>query len=246
MPEAIQIKNLSFSYTPGKPVLNNLNLEVKPGEKLGLIGPMGTGKSTLLLHLNGILAGSGMVKIGDTLVENRSLADIRRKVGLVFQNPDDQLFSPTVEDDVAFGPLNFGYSREEVAKRVRNALEAMSLTGFEKSVSHHLSMGERKRVALATVIATNPEVIAFDEPFSSLDPSMMAQLLKLINGLQATLVIVSQLFLPLLSCCDRVAILNKGSIMAVGPAQDIIRDDELMRSNGMDLGFYKKACRAFF
>jgi cobalt/nickel transport system ATP-binding protein len=246
MSAAIQIENLSFSYTPGKPVLNNIGLDIEPGEKLGLIGPMGAGKSTLLLHLNGILAGSGTVKIGGTLVEKKSLAEIRRKVGLVFQNPDDQLFNPTVEEDVAFGPLNFGYSRHEVTERVRAALEAMNLTGFEKSVSHHLSMGERKRVALATVIATSPEVIAFDEPFSSLDPAMMVQFIKLINGLQATLIIVSQALLPLLSCCNRLAIINRGSIVAVGPAKEIVRDEALLRSNGMDLGFYKDACRAFF
>ncbi len=246
MSVGIHIKNLSFSYTPEKTVLDNITLDINPGEKFGIIGPMGSGKSTLLLHLNGILTGSGIIRIGDTVVEKKSLPDVRRKVGLVFQNPDDQLFSPTVEEDVAFAPINFGFGSEEVAVRVRDALEAMRLTGFEKSLSHHLSMGERKRVALATVMATTPDVIAFDEPFTSLDPPMMMQLLDLINGLKATLVIVSQSFLPLVSCCQRVAILNKGKIVAVGPVKEIIKDDALMRSNGLDLSLYKRACKEFF
>jgi len=246
MSVAIHIKNLNYSYEPDKPVLQNISLDINPGEKFGIIGPMGSGKSTLLLHLNGILRGEGLVKIGDTVIEKKSLADIRRKVGLVFQNPDDQLFNPTVEEDIAFGPLNFGFSSEEVAARVKYALEAMNLIGFEKSLSHHLSMGERKLVALATVLALKPEVIALDEPFSGLDPPMMMQLLNLINDFEATLVIVSQSLLPLVACCQRVALINKGKIIAVGPVKDIIKDDELMKSNGLDLSFYKKTFKEFF
>ncbi len=240
MAAAIEIRDLGFSYTPGNPVLENINLDIEAGEKFGIIGPMGSGKSTLLLQLNGILRGSGTVRIGGTILNDKTLGLIRRRLGLVFQNPDDQLFNPTVEEDVAFGPLNFGYSPEEVTARVGEALEAMKLAGFEKSLSHHLSMGERKRVALATVLAAKPEVIAFDEPFSSLDPSMLMQLLDIINGLEATLVIVSQSLLPLVSCCRRLALLNNGGIVAVGPVKDILRDDELLRANGLDLGYYKK------
>ncbi len=246
MSVAIHIKNLNYSYDREKPVLNDISLDIKPGEKFGVIGPMGSGKSTLLLHINGILMDNGIVKIGDTVIEKKSLAEIRRKVGLVFQNPDDQLFNPTVEEDIAFGPLNFGFSSEEVSSRVKYALEAMNLTGFEKSLSHHLSMGERKRVALATVLALKPEVIALDEPFSSLDPPMMMQLLNLINELKATLVIVSQSLIPLISCCQRVALINKGKIIAVGPVKEIIKDDELMRENGLDMSFYKKTFKEFF
>ncbi len=246
MPAGIHIENLSFSYTPGKPVLKNITLDINPGEKLGVIGPSGAGKSTLLLHLNGILSGNGIVDIGDTRIEKNSLAKIRKLVGIVFQSPDDQLFNPTVEEDIAFGPLNFGFSREEVAVRVKDALRAMNLIGFEKSISHHLSLGERKRVALATVLAINPEVIAFDEPFSSLDPAMVLHLINLIKGLDATLVIVSQLFLPLISCCDRLAILQNGEIVAVGPKDEIIRDEDLMRASGMDLSFYRNICHNYF
>ncbi len=247
MPAGIQIKNLNFSYIPDKPVLKNVSVEINPGEKFGIIGPSGSGKSTLLLHLNGILvAQQGQVEIGGIRVEKKTLPGIRKMVGLVFQNPDDQLFNPTVEEDIAFGPLNFGFSSEEVARRVQNALKAMNLVGFEKLVSHHLSLGERKRVALATVLAISPEVIAFDEPFSSLDPEMVMQLINLINGFEATLVIVSQSFLPLLSCCERIAVLNKGEIMAAGPVAEIIKDKALMRSSGMDLSFYRNIYHEYF
>ena len=246
MSVSIHINNLSYSYEQYKPVLQNISLDINPGEKFGIIGPMGSGKSTLLLHLNGILMGDGIVKIGDRVIEKKALADIRRMVGLVFQNPDDQLFNPTVEEDIAFGPLNFGLNSEEVKARVSYALEAMNLSGFEKSLSHHLSMGERKRVALATVLALKPEVIALDEPFSSLDPPMMMQLLNLISELKATLVIVSQSLIPLISCCQRVALINKGKIIAVGPVKEIIKNDKLMRENGLDLSFYKKTFKEFF
>jgi cobalt/nickel transport system ATP-binding protein len=245
MPASIHIKNLNFSYTPGTPVLKDISLDIKPGEKIGIIGPSGAGKSTLLLHLNGILTGSGTISIDETVVEKQSLAVIRRMVGVVFQNPDDQLFNPTVEEDIAFGPLNFGFSPEEVALRVRKALESMNLVGFEKLVSHHMSVGERKRVALATVLAVNPRVIAFDEPFSSLDSATVVQLIGLINNLDATLVIVSQSFLPLLSCCERLAILKEGRILALGSARELVKDEKLMREGGIDLQFYRDTCMEY-
>ncbi len=241
----IKIENLSFSYTAGNQVLKNVSLDIGPGEKLGIIGPSGAGKSTLLLHLNGILAGDGVVMIGDTKVEKRSLPDIRRQVGLVFQNPDDQLFNPTVEEDVAFGPLNFGYTRGEAATRVRQALGEMNLEGFENADSHHLSLGERKRVALATVLATSPGVIAFDEPFSSLDSVMVVQLLGIIGRLDATLVIVSQSLLPLASCCDRLAVLVGGEIRACGRKEEVLADEALMREGGVDMGFYREAFKKY-
>lgn len=246
MPAEISIENLNFSYTPDNPVLKNISLEIAPGEKFGIIGPSGAGKSTLLLHLNGILTGTGVVRIGKQIVEKGTLASVRRVVGLVFQNPDDQLFSPNVEDDIAFGPLNFGFSREEVSARVRESLVSMKLEGHEKSVSHHMSLGERKRIALATVLAIKPEVIAFDEPFSSLDPSMVMQLVDIIKGLDSTIVIVSQSVLPLVSCCSRLAIIRDGEVLAVGNSRDIIRNDELMKAGGMDLSLYHKVYREYF
>ena len=245
MPSGIKIEHLSFSYTTGNPVLKDISLEVARGEKLGIIGPSGAGKSTLLLHLNGIIAGEGMIKIGDTKVEKKSLPVIRKKMGLVFQNPDDQLFNPTVAEDVAFGPLNFGYNRQEAGERVNQALKAMNLEGFENADSHHLSLGERKRVALATVLAISPDVIAFDEPFSSLDSVMVVQLLDIIGKLDATLVIVSQSLLPLISCCDRLAVMVRGEIRASGKKEEILKDESLMREGGVDMDFYRRVYKKY-
>lgn len=246
MPATINIHDLSYSYKPGGDVLKNIRLDIKAGEKFGIIGPMGAGKSTLLLHLNGILSGEGRVLIDETEVCKKNLPLIRKKVGIVFQNPDDQLFNPTVEEDVAFGPLNFGFSKEEVATMVDRALDEMNLKGFEKRVSHHLSMGEKKRVALASVLATRPEVIAFDEPFASLDPIMNKQLVGIIREMTSTVVIVSQSFLPLVACCSRIAVMNNGRITAIGPTLGILRNEELLLDNGIDLSLYRTICRELF
>jgi cobalt/nickel transport system ATP-binding protein len=246
MSATISIQGISYSYKPGGEVLKNIHLDIEAGEKFGIIGPMGAGKSTLLLHLNGILSGDGRVLIDDTEVCKKNLPLIRKKVGIVFQNPDDQQFNPTVEEDVAFGPLNFGYSKDEVRMMVDRALEEMNLKGFENRVSHHLSMGEKKRVALASVLATRPEVIAFDEPFASLDPMMNKQLVGIIREMDSTVVIVSQSFLPLVACCSRIAVMNKGKITAVGPTLEILRNEELLLDNGVDLSLYRTICRELF
>jgi len=231
MPAEIKIQDVSYSYKTGQEALKNIHLEIKAGEKFGIIGPMGAGKSTLLLHLNGIFSGEGRVMIDDTEVCKKNLPVIRKKVGIVFQNPDDQLFNPTVEEDVAFGPLNFGFGEEEVRSMVDQALDEMNLKGYEKRISHHLSMGEKKRVAIATVLATRPEVIAFDEPFSSLDPMMIRQLVSIIKELNSTVIIVSQSFLPLVACCQRVAVMNKGIITAIGPTLEILKNEDLLLEN---------------
>ncbi|MDX9930469.1 MAG: ABC transporter ATP-binding protein [Bacteroidales bacterium] len=243
MAAGIRIEDLSFSYNPGKRVLKSVSLEIRAGEKFGIVGPSGSGKSTLLLHLNGVLRGVGRVTIGETPVTAPTLADVRRLVGLVFQNPDDQLFNPTVEDDVAFGPLNFGLPVGEVRLRVDETLASLSLNGYEKLTPHHLSLGERKRVALATVLSMRPDVIAFDEPFSNLDPSMVHQLMEIIRPMESTVVIVSQSVLPVISLCDRMAILRGGEIVACGPPRELARDTGLMKSSGLDLTFYCDICR---
>lgn len=246
MPASVIIENLSYSYEEKKSVLKNINLRIHSGEKFGIIGPMGAGKTTLLLHLNGILSGNGKIEIDGVEVCKKNLSEIRKRVGVVFQNPDDQLFNPTVEEDVAFGPLNFGFTKDQVEQMVAEALESMKLQGFEKRVSHHLSMGEKKRVAIATVLATKPDVIAFDEPFASLDPAMIAQFVEIINKLSSTLVIISQSFFPLVACCDRIALLNHGDIAAVGPTLEILRNDKLLKDNGIDLSMYKNVCQLLF
>ncbi|MBN2432284.1 MAG: ABC transporter ATP-binding protein [Acidobacteria bacterium] len=241
---AVEIQNLSFAYHSTSPVLENLSVRIEPGECFGILGPSGAGKSTLLLHLNGLLQGTaGTIHIDDTAINTDTLPLIRKKVGLVFQNPEDQLFHPTVEEDVAFGPRNMGLSRAEAAARVRQALAAMKLEGFEQKSAHHLSFGEKKRVALATVLSMEPEVVAFDEPFSNLDPAMVYQLMGIIRELPATIVLVSQSILPALACCQRVGILAGGSLRRVGTPQEIARDRNLLTECGLDFRYYCDICR---
>jgi len=235
---SVVVEDLHFSYDHGPEALQGLSLEIQAGERLGIIGPSGSGKSTLLLHLNGILSGKGNIEIGGVSLTDESLSDIRKKVGLVFQNPDDQLFNPTVREDVAFGPLNMGLSPEEVDERVAHAMKLMRLIGYEDKISHHISYGERRRVALATVLAMQPEVFAFDEPFSNLDPDVVQSFIQIINELEATVVVVSQFIIPLVACCDKLAIVNDGKVVTVGPARDIAKDRALLKSNGLDFHFY--------
>jgi cobalt/nickel transport system ATP-binding protein len=236
-----------FRYGNGRLVLDNLSLQVAAGERLGIIGPSGAGKSTFLLHLNGVLLpSSGVVRIGGEAVQAKNLRTIRSMVGIVFQNPDDQLFTPTVEEDVAFGPLNMGCSVEETQKRVQLALSQMRLDGYERRSTHELSFGEKRRVALATVLAMRPRVIAFDEPFANLDPEMVEQLVELIRGLDATVVLISQEILPAIASVDRLAIFRAGRVEAAGPALEIARDRALLRRCGIDFHYYGDVWRSIF
>jgi cobalt/nickel transport system ATP-binding protein len=243
---AIDLKDLRFSYEKDRPVLRGVSLSIKNRERFGIIGPSGAGKSTLLLHLNGILQGEGIVKIGDREVNKDTLSEIRARVGMVFQNPDDQLFNPTVEEDIAFGLLNMGLKPDEVKRRVKETLKEMRLESFEKKASHHLSFGERKRVALATVLAMRPEIVAFDEPFSNLDPSMVEQLLRIIKNLPSTVVIVSQEIIPVVACCDQVAVLKDGKIVTSGPSYEVVKDRKMLRSCSLDISIYESVCKKLF
>lgn len=236
---AVEADGLVYRYPDGRAALDGLSLRVEPGERLGIIGPSGAGKSTFLLHLNGVfLPASGAVRIDGQPVERQNLMQIRRHVGVVFQNPDDQLFTPTVEEDVAFGPLNMGCDPDEVNERVRMALDQMRLSGYEKRSTHDLSYGEKRRVALATVLAMTPKVIGFDEPFANLDPGMVEQLIGVIRQLDATVILISQEILPAIATCDRLAIFNHGRVVAVGPALDIASDRALLKGCGIDFHFY--------
>jgi len=240
----VDIRELSFAYEETQPVLEDVDLRIEAGERFGIIGPSGAGKSTLLLHLNGILSpAGGSVHIGGDRVEKGSLERIRSRVGLVFQDPDDQLFNPTVYEDVAFGPRNMGLSAEEVDAAVRRALEHLGLEGMESHSPHHLSYGERKRVALATVLAMRPEVVAFDEPFSNLHPAMVERLVGIIRELSATVIVVSQSILPVLAACDRLALLDGGRIRATGTVREIAARTDLLSDCGMDYTFYCRMCR---
>jgi cobalt/nickel transport system ATP-binding protein len=187
----IVIENLSFSYPDGHQALSNINLAVPRGQSLALIGPNGAGKSTLLLHLNGILRSDGMVRVMGRAVGEGNLRWVRGKVGLVFQDPDDQLFSTTVFDDVAFGPLNLGYSEGEVRQRTGRALDWVGMAGQEQRSPHHLSIGEKKRIAIATVLSMSPEILVLDEPTSNLDPAAKWGLIELLANLPMTKLIAT-------------------------------------------------------
>ncbi len=185
--KAVEINGLSYTYPDGQCGLKDIDLTIYCGESVALIGPNGAGKSTLLLHLNGILRGNNSaVKVLGLPVEDKNIREIRKKVGMVFQDPEDQLFSLNVFEDVAFGPVNMGYPQEEVGRRVKQALQKVGMQGYEKRSSHHLSIGEKKRVAIATVLSLDPEILALDEPTSSLDPRGKWALIDFLKELKIT------------------------------------------------------------
>lgn len=233
MDKVVDIENLSFSYPDGHQGLKDINLAVYPGENLAVIGPNGAGKSTLLLHLNGILHGNSMVRICELPVEEKNLKEIRRKVGLVFQDPEDQLFSPTVFDDVAFGPINMGYSELEVKQRVAQALKWVGMDGYEQRSPHHLSVGERKRIAIATVLSLNPQLLVLDEPTSNLDPRSKWSLIELLRQLPMTKVIAAHDLELVRALCQRTIILDEARIVAESTTTNILNDIPLLRTHGL-------------
>jgi cobalt/nickel transport system ATP-binding protein len=244
-PAAVEVAGLSHVYPNGRKVLDDVSFRVEPGERFGIIGPSGAGKTTLLLHLNGILRPSaGGVTVGGRPAAKPELSLIRRWVGLVFQDPDDQLFTPTVGEDVAFGPRNMGLAEADVQRRVSAALAQLEMSGTEQRSSHELSYGERRRVAIATVLAMSCRVVAMDEPFSNLNPALVERLIASIRELPATVIVVSQAILPLLVACDRLAVLHNGRIRAIGPTAEIAANRELLAECGLDYTFYLEALRA--
>jgi cobalt/nickel transport system ATP-binding protein len=234
MMDAIEISDLSFNYPDGRPALAGINLRVSPGESVGIIGPNGAGKTTFLLHLNGILTGRGNISILGMRMEKGNLRAIRRRVGLVFQDPDDQLFSATVFDDVSFGPLNMDMPPDEVVARTREALRRVDMGLFEQSLPHHLSFGEKKRVAIATILSMDPEILILDEPTSNLDPRQRRNLIALLKSIRVTKIIASHDLDMIAELCGRTALLNHGQIIRVGETRAILGDRELMENNGLE------------
>ena len=235
MHHSIEIENLNFSYPDGNPALRDISLSIEPCEKVALVGPNGAGKSTLILHLNGILTGEGMVRSASLEINKENLGLIRSRVGLVFQSPEDQLFSPTVFDDVAFGPLYQGLPEEQVITLVEQALSTVGMSTYGERVSHHLSLGEKKRIAIATVLSMNPEILVLDEPTSGLDPRARRALINLLKELDITMLVSSHDMLFVKESFPRVVVMDRGSIVADGPTAELLADEALLQAHGLEM-----------
>ena len=239
MKSAITVHNLTYRYPDGAEALRGVSFEIGEGESVALMGPNGAGKTTLFLYLNGLLTGNtGAVRMfGIALNGKKSIKEIRRRIGIVFQNPEDQLFCPTVFDDIAFGPLNYGLPPEEVRLRVRDALEAVGMSGFEDRVSHHLSFGEKKRVSLATVLSMSPDAILLDEPTSNLDPRARRKVMEVIGSLKVAKVIATHDLEMALELCLRGIIMDGGRVVADDRTSDILRDKSLLEAHGLEVPY---------
>jgi len=235
MHHSIEIEQLHYSYPDGHQALRGVSLHIEPCEKVALVGPNGAGKSTLILHLNGILSGNGRVRVAGLPVVKENLGKIRARVGLVFQNPDDQLFSPTVYDDVAFGPIYQGLPPDEVRQRVEKALAVVNMSDYLQRVSHHLSVGEKKRIAIATVLSMDPEILVLDEPTAGLDPRARRSLIKLLDNLDITMLVSSHDMLMVRELFPRMVIMDNGSIVADGPTPELMANEALLTAHGLEI-----------
>lgn len=229
----IEIINLNYHYPDGRSALEGINLTIKSGEKVALVGANGAGKSTLLLHLNGILQGDGQVRVNGLDVNKKNLAVVRSLVGMVFQNPDDQLFSLTVGEDVAFGPTYQGLDSQTVSAKVELALEEVKLAGFEDRHPFHLSGGEKKRASIATVLSMSPEYLVLDEPTAGLDPKSRRELIALLNSLPQTLIVATHDLQMALELTTRVILLNHGKLAIDGESREILKNEAVLQINGL-------------
>ncbi len=233
----VDVEQLSFRYPDGREALREISFTLTPGECVGLIGPNGAGKSTLLLNLNGVLGFPGQrgrLRVAALEVTPTNLPEVRRRVGLLFQDPDDQLFSATVGEDVAFGPVQMELPPAEIEARVAEALQAVHLQGYEARVPHHLSLGEKRRVCLAGVLACRPDLLLFDEPTSNFDPRGRREFIALCHALTATRLIASHDLEMIVSVCDRVLVLDEGRLVAAGATRAILGDEPLMLAHGLE------------
>ena len=231
----LEVIDLSFAYPDGHEALHNVSFSIGAGEKVALVGPNGAGKSTLMLHLNGLLHGHGALAVAGLPIDKENLPLIRSKVGMVFQNPDDQLFSPTVFDDVAFGPLHMGYPEAEVRQRVARALEQVGMAGFEERLSHHLSIGQKKRVAIATVLSMDPEILVLDEPSAGLDPRARRSLINLLRELPLTMLVSTHDMLLVQELFPRMIVMDEGRVVADGETAVLLRDIAFLEEHGLEM-----------
>ncbi len=232
--DVLVVKDLHFSYPDGHAALHGVSLKLCSGDKVALVGPNGAGKSTLMLHLNGILGGRGEVEIAGQGLTRGNLPAIRAMVGLVFQNPDDQLFSPTVFEDVAFGPLHMGLPEADVRARVDAALEAVRMTGYRDRLSHHLSVGEKKRIAIATVLSMNPSLLILDEPSAGLDPRARRTLINLLRELPITMLVSTHDMKLVEELFPRTIVMDEGRVVADGLTHEILEDEKLLTAHGLE------------
>ncbi|HSA48804.1 MAG TPA: ABC transporter ATP-binding protein [Yinghuangia sp.] len=249
LPPSLDVAGLAFAYPDGHQALFGVDLRIARGERVALLGPNGAGKTTLVLHLNGILSadtgtGQGVVRVAGLEVAKPNLREIRRRVGIVFQDPDDQLFMPTVREDVAFGPANLGMRGPELDERVGEALDAVGMREFADRPPHHLSFGQRRRVAVATVLAMRPEILVLDEPSSNLDPASRRELAEILGGLDVTVLMVTHDLPFALELCPRALVLSGGVIAADGPTRELLGDAALMQAHRLELpyGFARLDC----
>ncbi|GAB3516945.1 energy-coupling factor ABC transporter ATP-binding protein [Phytohabitans suffuscus] len=239
-PLSLDVRGVEYAYPDGHVALRGVDLAVHRGERVALLGPNGAGKTTLVLHLNGILTGGGgSVAVGGLSVDRdrATLAEIRRRVGIVFQDPDDQLFLPTVGEDVAFGPANLGLRGAELTARVDEALAAVGMSEHRDRAPHHLSFGQRRRVAVATVLSMRPEILVLDEPSSNLDPAARRELAEILRSLPVTLLMVTHDLPYALELCDRSVILDQGRITADAPTRELLADTELLARHRLELPY---------
>lgn len=230
----LRVENLTHTYPGGRVGLRNVSFSVDAGERMAVVGPNGAGKSTLLLHLNGLLRGNGKVEVGGSLLDSSTVRKVRQQVGLVFQNPDDQLFLPTVLDDVMFGPRNQGCTSAEARGRSIEALRAVGMEACVEEEARHLSLGQRKRVAIATVLAMDVRILVLDEPSAGLDPRGRRSLMALLDAMPQTMVIATHDLDMAATLCSRAAILDGGALVAEGPVRELLADTALMEAHGLE------------
>lgn len=232
--DILEVKDLHFSYPDGNAALRGVSLSLCEGEKVALVGPNGAGKSTLMLHLNGILGQNGSIGVAGLAINKVNLPVIRALVGLVFQNPDDQLFSPTVFDDVAFGPLHMGLPEDLVHQRVEEALDAVHMSGFGERLSHHLSVGQKKRISIATVLSMKPQILVLDEPSAGLDPRARRSLINFLDEMPITMLVSTHDIRMVKELFPRMIIMDEGVIVADGPTLELLEDEALLHAHGLE------------
>lgn len=241
----IEVRELQFSYPDRTPALGGVSFKIRHGESVAIVGANGAGKSTLLLHLNGYLIPTlGEVRVGDFQLTKNTVKDVRRTVGMVFQDPDDQLFMSTVLDDVSFGPLNLGLARDEVLIKAEKALETVGMSHLKNRPPHRLSTGQKKRVAIATVLSMTPDILVMDEPTAGLDPQARSKLITLLKSFQHTKIIATHDLDMVVDLCERTIVMHDGKISADGNSMEIFNNEELLFNSSLEKPLRMQGCPA--